>query len=81
MQERTPQNKDELRVFGLISFVAILVGAAIAVFDAGLWLKDDSTQTNAITYMMGVSETLTGHTRKTRKRSERYGLVVQNPIR
>tara|TARA_R100001510_G_C7601544_1_gene167942 strand:- start:49 stop:570 length:522 start_codon:yes stop_codon:yes gene_type:complete len=53
MQERTPQNKDELRVFGLISFVAILVGAAIAVFDAGLWLKDDSTQTNAITYMMG----------------------------
>ena len=53
MQERTPQNKDELRVLGLISFVSILVGCCIAVFDAGLWLKDDSTYTNAITYTMG----------------------------
>mgnify|MGYP003134253324 CR=1 FL=1 len=53
MQERTPQNKDELRVLGLISFVSILVGCSIAVFDAGLWLKDDSTYTNAITYTMG----------------------------
>ena len=53
MQPQTPQNKDELRVLGLISFVSILVGCAIAVFDAGLWLKDDSTYTNAITYTMG----------------------------
>jgi len=53
MQERTPQNKDELRVLGLISFVSILVGCAIAVFDAELWLKDTSTHTNAITYTMG----------------------------
>jgi hypothetical protein len=50
---RTQNNTDELRVLGLISFVSILVGCAIAVFDAGLWLKDDSTYTNSITYTMG----------------------------
>ncbi|MAA64173.1 MAG: hypothetical protein CL581_05250 [Alteromonadaceae bacterium] len=48
-----PRNTDELRIFGLISFVSILVGAAISVFDARLWLYDDSTYTNAITYTMG----------------------------
>mgnify|MGYP003135118449 FL=1 len=48
-----PRNTDELRIFGLISFVSILVGAAIAVFDARLWLYDESTYTNAITYTMG----------------------------
>ena len=53
MQGQTPQNKDELRVLGLISFVSILVGCAIAVFDARLWLYDDTTYTNAITYTMG----------------------------
>lgn len=53
MQPQTPQNKDELRVLGLISFVSILVGCAIAVFDARLWLYDDTTYTNAITYTMG----------------------------
>lgn len=46
-------NTDELRILGLISFVSILVGCAIAVFDAGLWLKSDETYTNAITYTMG----------------------------
>jgi hypothetical protein len=50
---RTQNNTDELRVLGLISFVSILVGSAIAVFDAGLWLKDDTTYTNSITYTMG----------------------------
>ena len=34
-------NADEIRVLGLITFVSILVGAAIGVFDAGLWLKQD----------------------------------------
>ena len=49
-----PQNTDELRILGLISFVSILVGAAIAVFDAELWLVDhESVRTNAITYTMG----------------------------
>ena len=48
-----PRNTDELRIFGLNSFVSILVGAAISVFDARLWLYDDSTYTNAITYTMG----------------------------
>ncbi|MBT4407963.1 MAG: hypothetical protein HOC79_08855 [Euryarchaeota archaeon] len=46
-------NSDELRIFGLISFVAILVGSAIAVFDSGLWLVAVDTRTNALTYTMG----------------------------
>jgi len=53
-------NADEIRVLGLITFVSILVGAAIAVFDAGLWLKmDGDVRTNAVTYSMG-SFTLQG---------------------
>ena len=48
-----PQNADELRILGLISFVSILVGCAIGVFDAELWLVDDSVRTNALTYTMG----------------------------
>ena len=49
-----PQNTDELRILGLISFVSILVGGAIAVFDAELWLIDhNSVRTNALTYTMG----------------------------
>ena len=45
---------DEIRVLGLITFVSILVGAAIAVFDAGLWLKmEGDVRTNAATYAMG----------------------------
>lgn len=47
------RNSDELRVMGLISFISILVGSAIAVFDAQLWLYAESTYTNAITYTMG----------------------------
>lgn len=46
-------NTDELRVLGLISFVSILVGCAIAVFDSELWLTSESTYTNSITYTMG----------------------------
>jgi hypothetical protein len=49
-----PHNKDELRILGLISFVSVLVGCAVAVFDAELWLVDhDSVRTNALTYTMG----------------------------
>jgi hypothetical protein len=48
-----PSNTDELRVLGLRSFVSILVGCAIAVFDAQLWLTSPDTYTNAITYTMG----------------------------
>ena len=48
------RNEDELRVMGLIAFVSILVGSAIAVFDARLWLRSDySVYTNALTYTMG----------------------------
>lgn len=53
MQQQNPQNKDELRVLGLISFVSVLVGSAIAVFDAELWLTSPDTYTNGITYTMG----------------------------
>lgn len=46
-------NADEIRVLGLITFVSILVGATIAVFDAGLWLNAaDDVRTNAFTYAM-----------------------------
>lgn len=46
-------NADEIRVLGLITFVSILVGAAIGVFDAGLWLKQDGdVRTNSFTYAM-----------------------------
>lgn len=49
-----PHNKDELRILGLISFVSVLVGCAVAVFDAELWLVDhNSVRTNALTYTMG----------------------------
>ena len=50
---QSPPNTDELRILGLISFVSILVGCAIAVFDAGLWLTSSETYTNAVTYTMG----------------------------
>ena len=53
MQSSPNKNSDELRILGLISFVSILVGCSIAVFDARMWLYDDETYTNAITYTMG----------------------------
>lgn len=46
-------NEDILRVMGFIGFVSLLVGAAVAVFDAGLWLKSEDTYSNAMTYAMG----------------------------
>lgn len=46
-------NEDILRVMGFIGFVSILVGSAVAVFDADLWLKSEDTYSNAITYAMG----------------------------
>jgi hypothetical protein len=46
-------NEDILRVMGFIGFVSILVGAAIAVFDADLWLRSEDTYSNALTYAMG----------------------------
>tara|TARA_R110000824_G_scaffold32762_4_gene105527 strand:+ start:300 stop:836 length:537 start_codon:yes stop_codon:yes gene_type:complete len=51
---QNPQNTDELRILGLISFVSILVGCSIGVFDAELWLVDHSSvRTNTLTYTMG----------------------------
>lgn len=48
------RNEDELKVMGLIAFISLLVGGAIAIFDARLWLRmDDSVYTNALTYTMG----------------------------
>jgi len=46
-------NADEIRVLGLITFVSLLVGAAIGVFDAELFLQvEDDVRTNAATYAM-----------------------------
>jgi len=54
LQSPPGRNEDELKVMGLIAFVSLLVGAAIAVFDARLWLRmEDSVYTNALTYTMG----------------------------
>jgi len=53
MVNESSGNEDILRVMGFIGFVSILVGSAIAVFDAGLWLRTDDTYTNAMTYAMG----------------------------
>lgn len=53
MQGPSPENADELRVFGLITFVAVFVGASIAVFDSNLWLVAEDTRTNSFTYAMG----------------------------
>ena len=54
LQSPPRRNEDELKVMGLIAFVSLLVGAAIAVFDARLWLRmEDSVYTNALTYTMG----------------------------
>jgi hypothetical protein len=54
MDPRTIENADELRVMGLIAFVSLLVGTAIGIFDARLWLYDsDSTYVNVLTYAMG----------------------------
>jgi len=47
------RHEDILRIMGFIGFVSILVGCAIAVFDAGLWLRTSDTYTNAMTYTMG----------------------------
>tara|TARA_R110002020_G_scaffold14091_1_gene50094 strand:+ start:9056 stop:9634 length:579 start_codon:yes stop_codon:yes gene_type:complete len=47
------QHEDILRIMGFIGFVSILVGSAVAVFDAGLWLRTSDTYTNAMTYTMG----------------------------
>lgn len=46
-------SEDILRIMGFIGFVSILVGAAVAVFDADLWLKSTDTYSNALTYAMG----------------------------
>ena len=46
------EGADVIQTVGLISFVAIWVGAVIAVFDADLWLKEDSVYTNELTYGM-----------------------------
>ena len=53
MSDSRGNNEDILRVMGFIGFVSLLVGAAIAVFDANLWLRSEDTYSNAMTYAMG----------------------------
>jgi len=42
----------EIRLMGLILTQAVSIGIAVAVFDAGLWLKLDDPTVNGITYSM-----------------------------
>ena len=53
MQGNRQDSDAEIRLMGLILAQSALVGIAIGVFDAELWLTSPDTYTNAITYTMG----------------------------
>jgi|TARA_Y100000592_G_scaffold92307_1_gene153829 hypothetical protein len=47
------QHDAEIRLMGLILAQSALVGVAVGVFDADVWLKNDTTWLNGFTYAMG----------------------------
>lgn len=47
------QHEAEIRLLGLILAQSTLVGVAIGVFDAKLWLENDTSVLNGFTYAMG----------------------------
>jgi hypothetical protein len=47
------QHEAEIRLLGLILAQSTLVGVAIGVFDADIWLKNDTAMLNGFTYAMG----------------------------
>lgn len=47
------QHEAEIRLLGLILAQSTLVGVGIGVFDADLWLKNDTPMLNGFTYAMG----------------------------
>ena len=50
---RTEDNEAEIRLMGLILSQSILVGLAVGIYDAELWLVNDSPSINGMTYSMG----------------------------
>lgn len=50
---RSEDNEAEIRLMGLILSQSILVGLAVGIYDAGLWLVNDSPAINGMTYAMG----------------------------
>lgn len=47
------QHEAEIRLLGLILAQSTLVGVGIGVFDADLWLKNETPMLNGFTYAMG----------------------------
>ena len=56
MSVQDPMDKSEMRLTGLILTQSLLIGAAVGVYDAGIWLpggEDAGHYVNGITYAMG----------------------------
>ena len=51
--ERSETNEAEIRLMGLILSQSALVGLAVGIFDAGIWLVNDTELVNGLTYAMG----------------------------
>jgi|TARA_R110000824_G_scaffold87524_1_gene215747 hypothetical protein len=52
-RQRTETNEAEIRLMGLILSQSALVGLAVGIFDAGIWLTNDTEFVNGLTYAMG----------------------------
>lgn len=56
MSIQDPTDKSEMRLTGLILTQSLLIGAAVGIYDAGIWLpggKEAGHYVNGITYAMG----------------------------
>jgi len=53
IMESQDHHEAEIRLMGLILAQSTLVGVAIGIFDAEVWLKQDSVWINGFTYAMG----------------------------
>ena len=51
--QRSETNEAEIRLMGLILSQSALVGLAVGIFDAGIWLVNDTEFVNGLTYAMG----------------------------
>jgi hypothetical protein len=52
MDSSTNNSEAEIRLMGLILSQSALVGLAIGLFDAGMWLNSDDAMVNGFTYAM-----------------------------
>ena len=52
-RQRTETNEAEIRLMGLILSQSALVGLAVGIFDAEIWLVNDTHLVNGLTYAMG----------------------------